>query len=73
MKITKGHIALKKYVESRYDYAVDFADQVGMSRSQLCHVLSGRRNATILQAYTIEKITKGAVAMQLWAQDQLQK
>jgi len=39
----------------------DFADQLGISRGHLQHILSGSKNPSIKLARQIEEITKGKV------------
>jgi len=59
--------ALKLYLRENKITREKFAEKVSISRNYLQNILAGRRKPSLSLALRIQKSTKNAVKMEVWA------
>ena len=61
-----GNERLAAYLEQWAETQSSFANRAGLDRHTLNHIVKGRRQPTLAQAFGIEKATGGVVPASVW-------
>lgn len=65
---TKGHLRLRAYLKRHKLTGPRLAEQAGLSPVQVCHLVVGRRGASLRVAVALERATGGAIEPRAWTE-----